>query len=710
MMSWWIVLVMPVALCSLSVDPSELYTLEVLDTTLEDGLGIFGGSANGGFGTSIENVGDINGDGLDDIVIGEPGYDGNKGRAIVVFGNETDLPSMMADRAGESPYGFSVTTSIENSSLGYSVSGGGDYNGDGINDIIVGAYGNSTVVVLWGRSENTWSGIDIDTDMTSTIGIKITGEQSGSQFGFALANLGDFNNDTFDDFVIGAPLANDMGEGSVGVNQGVIYMVFGEETGTSRSDFTASAETTLTIAGDTSNEKFGRLMSYGGDINGDSVHDAVFSNELRNNGAGVYYAVYGNSTYGVGSMNTQAFVDGVNAEFIEAGTDYSLGSSVSGGCDFNKDSIHDYFFAMDVQYYLILLIAGNSTSSFSLIDVHGGLSVNSVNCLKDLDGDEYDDILLSFSSGDSLVVYGMDIGESILTDLSLMESEKIRSVLINGSTTASDTGNFQSSELQAIAIVDKDVQIGTNEGAGAVYVVKNFPVPPEITDSPTSSPTSSPTVSTTETPTVSPTESATMSPTESPTVSASESPTMSSTESPTASLSESPTMSPTESPTVTSTESPTATITESPTVSPTKNPTVSSTESPSSTPTSSPTMGQCEVTVSTTGGDGITWDVTDGEGDEEIASGEFGGDDMAFILSSSEEYLLFLSSSTVPAGTTITVTINGDETTIPLDGVSSASEIAGLTCESITDKIASIDSGFTVATASGLLSLLLTLI
>lgn len=105
----------------------------------------------------------------------------------------------------------------------------------------------------------------------------------------------------------------------------------------------------------------------------------------------------------------------------------------------------------------------------------------------------------------------------------------------------------------------------------------------------------------------------------------------------------------------------------------------------------------------------MEWEVTDSEGDEEIASGVFGGESVEFTLLDSQEYLLFLSSATVPAGSTITVTVNGDETTLPLDDVSATSEIAGLTCEEITNKIAAADSGYSVA-ATGLLGLLLILI
>lgn len=135
---------LPIALCDQVESPSLLYTVDGVGERHDGGFGLFGGTVNGSFGTNPFNVGDINGDGVDDLLIGEPGYDGNKGRAIVVFGNTSGLPSLMAHTAGASPYGFSITTVTADSFLGYSVGGGGDYNGDGVNDILVSAYGQSS--------------------------------------------------------------------------------------------------------------------------------------------------------------------------------------------------------------------------------------------------------------------------------------------------------------------------------------------------------------------------------------------------------------------------------------------------------------------------------------------------------------------------------------------------------------------------------------
>lgn len=174
------------------------------------------------------------------------------------------------------------------------------------------------------------------------------------------------------------------------------------------------------------------------------------------------------------------------------------------------------------------------------------------------------------------------------------------------------------------------------------------------------------------------TEAPTLAPTVSPTEAPSGSPTVSPTVSPTLSPSISPTLWPTMSPTVTPTLNPT----RSPTLAPSEPPSMS----PSLTPTFAPTeLGEteCTIVITAQGDSSLTWDLTDAEGDEEIASGDFDGASITIIGETSEDYLLFLSSSTIPSGT-ITVSVDGVEQVFILDGSMSVdSEITDVNCAGV---------------------------
>jgi hypothetical protein len=110
----------------------------------EYGFAINGQAASDFAGYAVSNAGDVNGDGYDDVIIGAPQNDAagtNAGRAYVLFGNSTgaysnfDLSNLTV--AGNTN-GFVINGAVANAFYGYSVSGGGDINGDGLADLIVG--------------------------------------------------------------------------------------------------------------------------------------------------------------------------------------------------------------------------------------------------------------------------------------------------------------------------------------------------------------------------------------------------------------------------------------------------------------------------------------------------------------------------------------------------------------------------------------------
>ncbi len=160
-----------------------------------------GESANDQFGFSLSGAGNVNDDivGYDDIVIGAPKYSSSKGRVYIFLGSHT----LSGDTGGGSADEI-MTGESSSDEFGYSVSGAGDVNGDGYDDVVIGAPLNDMggtdagrVYIYYGSSTlNDWDDVFI-TGMYAN--------SAGEKKGWSVSGVGDVNGDTYDDIVIGAP-------------------------------------------------------------------------------------------------------------------------------------------------------------------------------------------------------------------------------------------------------------------------------------------------------------------------------------------------------------------------------------------------------------------------------------------------------------------------------------------------------------------------
>ncbi|OJA03256.1 integrin alpha, partial [Bathymodiolus thermophilus thioautotrophic gill symbiont] len=197
------------------------------------GFVINGENADDWSGYSVSSAGDVNGDGLDDLIVGaflaDTNGESNAGKSYVVFGktNESAVNlSVIAAGTG----GFVINGENADDWSGYSVSSAGDVNGDGLDDLIVGAFladtnGESNAgksYVVFGKTNE--SAVNLSVIAAGTGGFVINGENADDWSGYSVSSAGDVNGDGLDDLIVGAFLADTNGES----NAGKSYVVFGK--------------------------------------------------------------------------------------------------------------------------------------------------------------------------------------------------------------------------------------------------------------------------------------------------------------------------------------------------------------------------------------------------------------------------------------------------------------------------------------------------
>ena len=161
---------------------------------------IFGEDLNDGFGTSVAPAGDVDGDGVDDVIVGANQlFNEGNGKAYVFYG---PLAGSIQAAAADA---IMVGEAAQNL-FGISVAGVGDFNGDGFDDVLVGAWDNDGGGVRSGRAY-TFFGPLAGTIAAAEADFIVTGA-AGDQLGLSVAG-GDLNGDGFGDLIIGAPQFND---------------------------------------------------------------------------------------------------------------------------------------------------------------------------------------------------------------------------------------------------------------------------------------------------------------------------------------------------------------------------------------------------------------------------------------------------------------------------------------------------------------------
>ncbi len=321
------------------------------------------GQANN-FGISVAAAGDVNGDGFADVVVGADRYKQFTGRAYVFLGSAGGLSATPV---------FTATGETDNNHFGYSVDTAGDVNGDGYDDIIVGAYHYREFtgrVYIYGGSANGPIAAPIRT---------LTGEVPKSYFGRAVAAAGDVNGDGYDDVIVGAPAYDDW--------TGRVYVYPGSPGG-------VGATPMFVAGGEGRSNSFGRCVGTAGDVNGDGYSDVVVGANGYGGFRGRVY-VYTGSAHGLGAQPSFT----ATGEAIDGQFGYSAGTAG----DVNGDGYDDLLVGASRQSNStgsVYVFAGSSQglSAAPIFTATGEGEQDqfgySVSAAGDANGDGYDDIIV----------------------------------------------------------------------------------------------------------------------------------------------------------------------------------------------------------------------------------------------------------------------------------------------------------------------------
>lgn len=500
----------------------------------------------------ITALGDVNNDGIDDFAIGDPSSDDLAGRTYVIFGSTTpfgpefDVTTLNGTNGFSLEGVFSFYDSVNQIQYGdrsgWSIDGG-DINGDGINDIIIGAVradednspatpngpsprgSSGEAYVVFGQDTSTTpfaSNFQLSS-LNGSNGFVLTDFLNGTQAGFSVANIGDINNDGIDDLAVGAPYADEPGTGTDGWLNGLTYIVFGSTTPFSAAfDVTTLNGSNGFVATAFSNNAFqysGTSVEAAGDINNDGIADFVIGAPGFdiNGDAGKSFVVFGTATPFSATFDLNS-LNGTNGFVLEGNhVGAAMGATASYG-DFNGDGIDDLILGggggdpntgINSEGQSVVIFGSSSpfaaTLDSSTFTGAEGFVINGIDFAEqagrivssagDVNGDGFDDILVGASANpqndaDSYFIFGSASGHGGALDLDSLPASV--GLLLDGGHNVTDIGDINNDGFDDFMVTNNNTpyvilgsstfgspaqmpMLGTFDATGVVYIEHDGP-------------------------------------------------------------------------------------------------------------------------------------------------------------------------------------------------------------------------------------------
>jgi hypothetical protein len=261
----------------------------------------------------VKGIGDINGDGVEDFAVtaarvDQAGEDTFADLYLIFGKSGSQIPNLNLGSLSPSD-GIRIQGSLDLGSS-VSVSKVGDFNGDSIDDIVIGYAGNTTTssgksFVVFGSRTNIPTNLST---LNGTNGFGITDNINGDLTGVEVS-AGDFNGDRLADIVIGSSGHDQVGK----TNTGRTYVILGKR-GAFPTLFNLSSingENGLIIEGSDQNDQAGVSVSSVGDINGDTVDDLVIGapGDFFSGSSGKTFAVFGSKAIASGARSSEGVIE-----------------------------------------------------------------------------------------------------------------------------------------------------------------------------------------------------------------------------------------------------------------------------------------------------------------------------------------------------------------------------------------------------------------